>query len=129
MYNEAVPLNQASYVQSCALLLKLTALLFKILMDLNEIPTSVLTVFVLIATIKKKNYRLGHIPVATPYKKILDPPLYGFLTKPIILSFDIVLQGTAKKCTKMKNARAEALFLFIKPIVLYRSRLLKFPNC
>ena len=54
MYNEAVTLNQASYVQSCALLLKLTALLFKILMDLIEIPTSVLTVFVLIATIKKK---------------------------------------------------------------------------
>ena len=34
----------------------------------------------------------------------------------------VVLQRMAKKCTKTYNARAERLVLFIKPIVLWRSR-------
>ena len=41
----------------------------------------------------------------------------------IILSFDAVaLQGTAKKCAKMKNACEEASFSLIKPFVLCCSR-------
>ena len=48
--------------------------------------------------------------------------VFTFSTKRIILSFDVVvLQRMAKKCTKMSNARAEALFSLIKPFVLCRS--------
>ena len=34
----------------------------------------------------------------------------------------VVLQRTAKKCTKMQNERAERLFFLIKPVVLKRCR-------
>ena len=44
-------------------------------------------------------------------------------TQPQIWSnHGVVKTRTAKKCTKMQNARAELLFLLIKPIVLWRSR-------
>ena len=36
---------------------------------------------------------------------------------------------TAKKCTKIQNARAERLFLLIKPIVLWRSRCRRRRRC
>ena len=43
--------------------------------------------------------------------------------KPRMWSFHvIILQRTAKKCTKMQKARAERLFLLIKPIFLWRCR-------
>ena len=53
-----------------------------------------------------------------------SPSCVHVLHKTLMWSFHVVvLQRTTKKCTKMKNARAERLFLLIKPIVLRRCRL------
>ena len=43
----------------------------------------------------------------------------------------VVLQVLAKKCTKLENAdaRAERLFLLIKPVVLWCSRFRGLPRC
>ena len=52
------------------------------------------------------------------------------LHKTLMWSFHVVvLQRTAKKCTKMWNARAERLFLLIKPIVLRHCRCRRRRRC
>lgn len=51
-------------------------------------------------------------------------------TQPKIWSIHVVAKPrTTKKCTKMQNARAELLFLLIKPIVLWRSRSHRCRSC
>ena len=53
-------------------------------------------------------------------EKKINRRVLTFSFKPWIWSFDVVvLQRTAKKCTKMHDARED---LLIKPIVLWRSR-------
>ena len=53
-----------------------------------------------------------------------------FSTKPWIWSFRVVvLPRTAKKCTKIYNARAAPLFFSLYPIVLRRSRYCRRSSC
>ena len=59
-----------------------------------------------------------------------SPSCAHVLQKTFFWSFHVVvLQRTAKKCTKTYNARAERLFLLIKPIVLWRSRCRRRRRC
>ena len=61
--------------------------------------------------------------VGSPKSEVREsevPPQLSYLNQ---WSFHVVaLQRTAKKCTKIKNARAKQLFFLIEPIVLRRCR-------